>query len=202
MQFQRPPGTELISVSTDGIAVPQIFAYRDVLKANNDTSFKPSQVMTIDGTPARDYLANASTMGDFHDADTRWNAMFPSQALIASGTTFLGAFRTGMYTGQPNTTLQFANGTTLSMPNLAVVFGNFTNVNSGRAFFQRFCSGPQPPTQAAAPPQTPTGNGTRAEPAPSHIGYPEAELISQDLAVGGYYISGSGYEVSCKHEIR
>jgi hypothetical protein len=195
MQFQRPPGTELISVSTDGVAVPEIYAYRDVIKANNDTSFKPSQVMKIDDTAARDYLANASTQGDFHDADTRWNAMFPSQALIASGTTFLGAFRTGMYTGQPNTTLQFANGTTFTMPNIAVVFGNFTNVNSGRAFFQRFCSGPQPVTQAVASPPTPAGNATRAEPAPSHTGYPEAEIISQDLAVGGYYVSGNGYEV-------
>jgi hypothetical protein len=144
MQFQRPPGTELVSVSTDGIAVPEIFSYRDILKANNDSSFKPSAIKMIDGKNARDFLANSSAEGDFHDADTRWNAMFPSQALIASGTTFLGAFRTGMYTGQPNTTMQFANGTTLSMPNLAVVFGNFTGVNNGRTFFQKFCSGPQP----------------------------------------------------------
>ncbi|KAF1920546.1 hypothetical protein BDU57DRAFT_18030 [Ampelomyces quisqualis] len=195
IQFQRPPGTELISVSSDGAAVPEIYAYRDVIKANNDTSFKPSQVMMIDGTAARDYLANASNQGDFHDADTRWNAMFPSQALIASGTTFLGAFRTGMYTGQPNTTLQFANGTTFTMPNIAVAFGNFTNVNSGQTFFQRFCSGPAPPaTEAAAPPSTPAGNVTRAKPAPSHVGYPKAEMISKDLAVGGYYINGSGYE--------
>jgi hypothetical protein len=196
MQFQRPPGTELISLSTDGMAVPEIYAYRDVLKANNDTSFKPSPVAMIDGVTARDYLANASTQGDFHDADTRWNAMFPSQALIASGTTFLGAFRTGMYTGQPNTTLQFANGTTFSMPNIAVVFGNFTNINNGRAFFQRFCTGPQPVAQAAAQPPAPTGNSTRpAPPAPSHIGYPQAVMINPSLAVAGYYISGSGYEV-------
>jgi hypothetical protein len=196
MQFQRPPGTELISLSTDGMAVPEIYAYRDVLKANNDTSFKPSPVAMIDGVTARDYLANASTQGDFHDADTRWNAMFPSQALIASGTTFLGAFRTGMYTGHPNTTLQFANGTTFSMPNIAVVFGNFTNINNGRAFFQRFCTGPQPVAQAAAQPPAPTGNSTRpAPPAPSHIGYPQAVMINPSLAVAGYYISGSGYEV-------
>ena len=35
MQFQRPPGTELIAVSPDGMAVPDIFTYRDVLRANN-----------------------------------------------------------------------------------------------------------------------------------------------------------------------
>jgi hypothetical protein len=195
MQFQRPPGTELVSVSTDGVAVPEIYTYRDILKANNDTSFKPSAVQMIDGVAARDYLANASALGDFHDADTRWNAMFPSQALIASGTTFLGAFRTGMYTG-PNTTMQFANGTTYSMPNIAVVFGNFTNVNNGQTFFQKFCSGPEPVAQAAAQSSKPSGNSTTAAaPAPSHIGYPKAEMINPNLAVAGYYLSGTGYEV-------
>jgi hypothetical protein len=195
MQFQRPPGTELVSVSTDGMAVPEIYIYRDVIKANNDTSFKPSAVKMIDGMAAQAYLANASMSGDFHDADTRWNAMFPSQALIATGLTFLGAFRTGMYTGQPNTTMQFANGTVMSMTNLAVVFGNFTNVNSGKDFFQRFCTGPKPVVQTAAQPSTPTNGSQSAAPAPSHVGYPKAVMINQNLAVGGYYITGAGYEV-------
>lgn len=201
MQFQRPPGTELISVSTDGVSMPEVYSYRDVLKANNNTSFKPSPVRMIDGMDVQSYLVNASAEGDFHDADTRYNALFPSQALIASGTTFLGSFRTGMYTG-PNTTIQFANGTTFSMPNLAVVFGNFTGVDSGRTFFQRFCTGPRPIQQAPAPapPSTPTGNQTRpsptAIPTPSHVGYPKAVMINPSLAIGGYYVSGAGYEVS------
>jgi hypothetical protein len=200
MQFQRPPGTELVSVSTDGMTVPEIYVYRDVVKANNDTSFKPSAVKMIDGMAAQAYLANASISGDFHDADTRWNAMFPSQALIASGLTFLGAFRTGMYTGQPNTTMQFANGTTISMTNLAVVFGNFTNINSGKDFFQRFCTGPQPVVQTTAQPSTPTNGSQSAAPAPSHVGYPKAVMINQNLAVGGYYINGAGYEVCSASE--
>jgi len=100
-----------------------------------------------------------------------------------------------MYTGQPNTTMQFANGSTYSMPNIAVVFGNFTGVNSGRAFFQKFCTGPQPILQTPAQPATPSDNSTAAAPATSHIGYPEAELINPNLAVGGYYIDGDGYKV-------
>ncbi|KAH5629014.1 hypothetical protein HBI23_226470 [Parastagonospora nodorum] len=195
IQFQRPPGTELVSVSTDGMSVPEIFAYRDIIRASNDTSFKPSAVRMIDGMTAQNYLANASEAGDFHDADVRWNAMFPSQALIASGTTFLGAFRTGMYTGQPNTTLQFANGTTFSMLNLAVVTANFSGVNNGQDFFRKFCSGPQPVPQAPGQtPTTPTNSSQRAQPAPSHIGYPKAVMINPSLAVGGYYLDGAGYE--------
>jgi hypothetical protein len=30
MQFQRTPGTELISISADGLGLPEIFAYRDI----------------------------------------------------------------------------------------------------------------------------------------------------------------------------
>jgi hypothetical protein len=202
MQFQRPPGTELVSVSSDGMALPEIYTYRDVLKANDNSSYKPSPVKMINGMNSEEFLANASTAADFHDADTRWNALFPSQALLASGTTFLGSFRTGQYQG-PNTTMQFANGTTFSQMNLAVIFGNFTGVNSGKTFFQKFCTGPPPVTQVQAPAPTRTENSTRtvtpspiAKPAPSHIGYPKAELINPNLAVGGYYLNGSGYEVS------
>jgi hypothetical protein len=195
MQFQRPPGTELVSVSSDGMAMPEVFTYQDIRKANVDSSFKPSPVKMINGMNVVDYLTNASAQSDFHDADTRWNALFPSQALIASGTTFLGSFRTGQYQG-PNTTLEFANGTTFNQMNLAVVFGNFTNVNSGQDFFKRFCTGPPPPepvTPQAAPlasPSQPT-----PEPKPSHIGYPEAVLINPNLAIGGYFINGTDYSV-------
>lgn len=202
MQFQRPPGTELVSVSSDGIQMPEIFTYRDILKANSDSSFQPSPVKSINGVNVKDFLANASTEADFHDADTRWNALFPSQPLIASGVTFLGAFRSGQYQG-PNTTMEFVNGTTFSMMNLAVVFGNFTGVNSGQTFFQRFCTGPQPVVAVPAPTSTTTGtpilNSPTATPTPSHIGYPKAELLNPNLAVGGYYINGTGYEVGSIH---
>ncbi|KAI4665035.1 uncharacterized protein J4E79_003334 [Alternaria viburni] len=198
MQFQRPPGSELVSVSSDGTALPEIFTYRDVIKANTDSSFKPSSIKVINGMGAQDYLANVSASSDFHDADTRWNALFPSQALLASGTTFLGSFRSGQYQG-PNTTLEFANGTTWSQMNVAVVVGNFTGVDSGKAFFQKFCTGPKRAAPAPAPAPSPTSNSTRtappvATPTPSHIGYPKAELINRNLAVGGYYLNGSGYE--------
>jgi hypothetical protein len=195
MQFQRPPGTELVSVSSDGMAMPEIYTYQDIVKANTITSFKPSPVQMIDGISAQNYLSDSSTQSDFHDVDTRWNALFPSQALIASGVTFLGSFRTGMYAG-PNTTMTFANSTAFSMPNIAVVFGDFKGVDSGSTFFKKFCTGPQPVVQTQA---TPNGNSTQATPTaaptPSHVGYPKAVMINPNLAVGGYYITGTGYEV-------
>ncbi|KAH6637724.1 hypothetical protein C7974DRAFT_355539 [Boeremia exigua] len=196
MQFQRPPGTELVAVSSDGKAMPEVFLYQDIRRAANDTAFKPSAVKKINGVDAMTYLGEASAQSDFHDADTRWNALFPSQALIASGTVFLGSFRTGQYQG-PNTTMEFANGTTFNQMNVAVVFGNFTGVNSGQTFFQQFCTGPKPVSQITQPAPTPSGNRTTtptATPTPSQIGYPKAEILNPNLSIGGYYINGTGYD--------
>jgi hypothetical protein len=198
MQFQRPPGTELVSVSANGIDMPQIFTYQDIRKANNNTSFDPSPVVKINGMDVKEYLTGASNQSDFHDADTRWNALFPSQALIAAGTTYLGSFRTGQYQG-PNTTMEFANGTVFNQMNLAVVFGNFTDLNSGADFFQRFCTGPKPADLEAvavqSPPTMTEGGAPPPKPQVSHIGYPQAVIINPNRAVGGYFINGTDYSV-------
>lgn len=200
MQFQRPAGTELVSVSSDGSQLPEIYSYRDVQLAKNDTSFKPSPVRTINGIGAEEYLQTVATQADFHDADTRWNALFPSQALMASGTTYLGSFRTGMYQG-PNTTMAFTNGTTRSAMNVAVVIGNFTGVTDGKSFFQKFCTGPtaMPTTKNNA--VTSAANGTNTtvpvqKPTPSQVGYPKAVLVHPNLSLGGYWINDTGYDVS------
>lgn len=137
MQFQRPAGTELVSVSMDGVALHEIYSYGDLTVAQKSTTFKPSPVRSINGQGVEEYLKTVAPQADFHDADTRWNALFPSQSLIASGVTYLGSFRTGRYQG-PNTTISFANGTTQSSMNLAVVFGNFSGVDSGSSFFEKF----------------------------------------------------------------
>lgn len=194
MQFQRPAGTELVSVSSDGNALPEIFAYRDLEIAKNDNSFRPSPIRTINGQGVEEYLQTVAIQADFHDADTRWNALFPSQSLIASGVTFLGSFRTGLYQG-PNTTIAFGNGTAKSWMNVAVVIGNFSGVDSGTAFFNKFCRGPLPtpvavPSNTTAPPRT----SPSSRPAPSHTGYPKAVLLNPNLSLGGYYLNESGYD--------
>lgn len=198
MQFQRPAGTELVSISSDGNKLPEIFTYRDIQLAKDDTSFKPSPVRTINSIGVEEYLQTVATQADFHDADTRWNALFPSQALIASGQDYLGSFRTGMYQG-PNTTMAFANGTSKSTMNVAVVLGDFTGVTDGATFFKKFCSGPNPVINKADIAATTSTNTTtptqKASPSPSHVGYPKPILIHPNLSLGGYWINDTGYDV-------
>ncbi|KAL1602739.1 hypothetical protein SLS60_006160 [Paraconiothyrium brasiliense] len=194
MQFQRPAGTELVSVSSDGSQLPEIYAYRDLELAKNNTSFEPSPVRTINGVGVEEYLQTVAIQADFHDADTRWNALFPSQALIASGVNFLGSFRTGIYQG-PNTTMAFANGTAKSTMNVAVVLGNFTGVIDGSTFFHKFCSGPAVTTAASSTAFNATNTTVPTQnPIPSHVGYPKAVLIHPNLSLGGYWINDTGYD--------
>ncbi|KAF2122064.1 hypothetical protein BDV96DRAFT_136935 [Lophiotrema nucula] len=190
MQFQRPAGTELVSVSADGQSIPEIYSYRDWQLAKNDSSFKPSPIRTINGQGVEEYLQTVAPQADFHDADVRWNALFPSQALIASGVTFLGSFRTGKYQGT-NTTMAFTNGTAVTAMNVAVVFADFKGVDSGPAFFKKFCSGPPPTTSTTSTTSSATSSSTAA---PSHTGYPKAVLLHPNLSLGGYWMNASGYE--------
>ncbi|CAI6339074.1 unnamed protein product [Periconia digitata] len=198
MQFQRPVGSELVSVSSDGNALPEIFSYQDILLAKKDPSFKPSPVRTINDEGVVEYLRKVAIQAGFHDADTRWNALFPSQPLIASGMTYLGSFRTGQYSS-PNTTMSFVNGTTKSSLNLAVVLKDFDGVNNGDTFFKKFCSGPTTasttatPTSSARPTSTSSSSSIQT-PEPSHTGYPKPIIINPNLSVGGYFLNDTGYD--------
>lgn len=202
MQFQRPVGSELVSVSSDGNELPEIYAYQDILLSKGNSSFKPSPVRTINGEGVVEYLEKIAPQAGFHDADTRWNALFPSQSLIASGMTYLGSFRTGTYES-PNTTMSFANGTSKSSMNLAVVLKDFEGVNSGESFFKKFCNGPTravaAPTTTANATATPTSTASRSstqKPEPSHTGYPKPVTLNPNLSVGGYFLNDTGYSVS------
>ncbi|KAF2641563.1 peptidase S41 family protein [Massarina eburnea CBS 473.64] len=199
MQFQRPAGTELVSVSSDGIALPEIYSYRDwELSRNTSGSFKPSPVRTINDEGVVEYLQKVAVQADFHDANTRWNALFPSQALIASGVTYLGSFRTGSYQG-PNTTMSFANGTTKSTMNLAVVIKDFAGVDNGPSFFKKFCSGPSPPSSSsssATSSASATATATRTASSTSTAspsGYPTPVVVNPNLSIAGYHLNDTGY---------
>lgn len=204
MQFQRQPGTELVSVSTDGKELPSIYVYNDILRTAGNNTYKPSPVRTINGEGVEAYLANVALQADFHDEDTRYNALFPNQASLSMGQTFLGAFRVGVFDG-PNTTLVFQNGSSRTDQNVAVVFNNFDGVTDGKSFFQKFCTGPTGTQTVAAAAATgssttslagtTTAAGTPSGAAVTQTGYPSPVIIHPQLAVAGYYLQGQQFSV-------
>jgi hypothetical protein len=94
-----------------------------------------------------------------------------------------------------NTTFMFANGTVLTLSNIAKVKSAFTGVVDGPSFFTHFCNA----TGAA-------GSAETAETAEMAItidssdagivvpGYPTPIETTLDAVVSGYYLNGTGYE--------
>ena len=194
--FQRDHS--LVSISKDGVALPELYIYEDIMKTQNGEKFTPSSIKTINGQNATSYVSNQALQADFHDADTRFNAMFPNQALISTGQDVLGSFQRGQYDG-PSTSYVFSNGSTLDSPNLANIQRSFDGVDSGESFFSAFCQGPTSSAAAtatlSATSSTAAASSTGGQaPEPSATGYPEPVVIHSGLAIGGYFLNETGFE--------
>ncbi|KAF4628586.1 hypothetical protein G7Y89_g9564 [Cudoniella acicularis] len=173
----------LVSISKDGVEIPQIYLYEDIISAPSSASI----VKEINGEDAATYVANFAYTASFNqDADAAYNSMFYSKAYFASGN-FKGYFSGGgrmryIYPGA-NTTFTFENGTILSLNNIANVKGNFASVTDGPSFYNQFCTGPKATTSTSS-----------AAPAPGVPGYPTPIIVTNDSVVSGYYLTTPGYE--------
>ncbi|KAK7981666.1 hypothetical protein PG988_003904 [Apiospora saccharicola] len=132
--FNRDTSYQMISVSVDGKAAPALYVSGDAAPV--------SPVTTINGQKAEDYLANAAGHISSQDPDARWNQLFPSLALLASGadrSAALGYFLSpGIWPGSNTTVLGFANGTTLSLDTFAKVPMRGVQT-SAQGVFQEYC---------------------------------------------------------------
>lgn len=205
--------TPLVSVSLDGQSIPQVYVYADVLAASlGNTSFTPSPITEIDGQDSTEFLLNWSQYGSLQDRDALWNNMFYLLGQVSlggsgSGTgTFSGGGRGRWIYPGANTTLTFANGTSVTNQNFARVLQDFTGIQSGADIYRTFFTPPADvpwmvgelvssleaasttatPTSTSA--STPTSTGI---PAP---GYPSPIVREMNNLNGGYYLSGEGYE--------
>lgn len=163
-------------------------------------NFSASSVEQINGEDVVTYLSKVARQGNFHDRNARYNALFPNQAGHSLGKATAEYFTTGLYDG-PNTTFTFANGTSNTYGNMAVLEKNFTGVGSGNSFFSKFCQ-PEPTTTPSALPSgsstfalssTPTPIATfAAQPSGANApGYPAAVILHRSNAIGGYYLNDS-----------
>lgn len=87
--FARTEG--LVSVSTDGTSIPQVYLYSDILTAStSNMSFTPSELTQIDGQDSTEYLLNWSQYGSLQDRDALWNNVFVELAQIQLGSSGSG----------------------------------------------------------------------------------------------------------------
>ncbi|TGO52774.1 hypothetical protein BCON_0135g00230 [Botryotinia convoluta] len=177
----------LVSISSDGVEVPKIYLYEDIISAPSEAS----EVTEINGVDAVKYVEDWIFQASFNqDADSAYNTMFYEKAFVAGGVS-KGYFASGgriryIYPGS-NTTFGFENGTTLVTENYANVKGDFTGVTDGKSFYQKFC----------VPATTESAKATASAPAAATVtatGYPTPVVITNDTIVGGYYLSEPGFE--------
>ncbi|KAL0472601.1 hypothetical protein QR685DRAFT_473342 [Neurospora intermedia] len=177
----------LVSISEDGKSLPVIKVYEDILANPKNASV----VKLINGIDAATYLAKTiDVAGISQDPDANYNTMFYQKATFASSKS-TGFFANGgriryIYQGA-NTTLTFANGTSVTLENQAAVKADMTNVTSGAAYYAKFCN-PHGATLNSSAETTEDG------PAENVPGYPKPVIITSDAVVSGYFLEGAGYE--------
>ncbi|KAF2264308.1 hypothetical protein CC78DRAFT_427262, partial [Lojkania enalia] len=185
MPFARE-GAQVISLSSDGVSLPDIYLLDDVNQAQN-FSFDPSPITSINDQNATAYLADISKFADYRTADARYNTLFPNQAHRSIRKEALGPWAMQEVFDGPVTSFGFANGTSKDFDTVAIVRSSFdfTDVKDGQSFFDAFCRGPQESKS-----ETPV---VGVLPPVSLIGYPKPFIMQSSGAFHGHFLNDSGY---------
>ncbi|KAF2119140.1 hypothetical protein BDV96DRAFT_487670 [Lophiotrema nucula] len=191
----------LVSVSSDGKALPKLYNYYDIMVAQ-DEGWTASPVTEINDKPAEDYIQEWSKTFPYHEDHARYNRLFPNQASTSMGQP-LNQFGRSLFADGNYTTVKHENGTINKYINNAIVpLDTFDDITDGSDFFVKFCNqipntntkrsiegGPE--GKAKFKRSTPV---KRQSAAPTATGYPPAETLHSEAVIGGYYLKDKGYD--------
>uniref|UniRef100_A0A8H7N164 Tail specific protease domain-containing protein n=1 Tax=Bionectria ochroleuca TaxID=29856 RepID=A0A8H7N164_BIOOC len=136
---------DIVSVSIDGKALPQVYAYNDI--ANNVSSFSP--IVELNRQSIFDYLQTylTKTYTGMLDPHAEWNALMYSAAGLFSRwgsksdgpNMYYGAFRLSLTYNGPSVKGKFANGTQFEWKYMAGAISDFTasEISSGQQIYDK-----------------------------------------------------------------
>ncbi|KAH7154748.1 hypothetical protein DER46DRAFT_578566 [Fusarium sp. MPI-SDFR-AT-0072] len=172
--------TALVSVSTDGIKAPELYTFTDA-KLLNRAEAKISTIVSIDGRDARSYLEEIEDQALSQDPDARYNSLFFSFSLKSNGA-FTGS---KVYPGSNITTLEFRNGSTLEVRNMAKLNDPGFEARNGKDVFDLYCR----PTPSNSSDNSSTSEPDVKPPLKSGpVGYPEPLIRDPYNQMNGYYL--------------
>ena len=197
----------LVSVSEDGVQLPAVFAFADVIGSQfKNISYTPSPVVEIDGEDVFEWLENLSQFGSLQDRDALYNNLFYELAQIglASGGSTTGMFTGGgrgrfVYPGD-TTTLKFANGSEYTMQNYGRPSIDFRNITSGEDLARQWFSMGTSGDETASIKTVNDGKTQLISSAavdalsPSGPGYPVPVVEGPGNIINGFFIDAPGYE--------
>ncbi|KAF2717178.1 hypothetical protein K431DRAFT_204161, partial [Polychaeton citri CBS 116435] len=200
----------LVSISEDGVSLPDVYQFTDIAALINGDDVSP--IARINGQDVEAFVNEQATMnGRYQDPDANYNSVFPNvpkMALQQSGTT--GVFTASDFYQGDSTNITFQDGTTMADEASAVTSQDFSGIRNGQDFFDKFCTGAQAvssPIETAVPTSTsdlkplpttyvsytslPTGSSDpRFSPQ-----YPRPLTAARDNSVAGYLPQGEDYAV-------
>lgn len=194
--FQRT--LMLVSVSEDGLQLPKIYDYNDLLRSK-DHGYTASDIATIDGIRITDYLIELSTLTLSQDPDAAFNNLFTNIPLKAAGNN--PGFTNGSIPALPDShAVSFTNGSSRRYENQAIVAKDLAGIDSGEKLHTAFELPPATATNSASPTATGTGSSVvgRSEATASPIpGYPQPIVINKGRYVSGYFLNDSAHQDTC-----
>ncbi|KAH7203228.1 hypothetical protein BKA60DRAFT_656445 [Fusarium oxysporum] len=172
--------TALVSVSMDGIKAPEIYTLTDA-ELLNRAQAEVSPVVSIDGRDASSYLKEIEDQVLSQDPDARYNTLFFSFSGNPGGV----LDGRNVYPGSNITTLEFRNGSTLEVKNMAKLNDPGFEARNGKDVFDMYCR----PTPSNSSDNSSTSEPDVKPPLKSGpVGYPEPLIRDPYNQMNGYYL--------------
>jgi hypothetical protein len=167
-----------------------------------NASYAPSPITSVDGIDVVTFMVATSLIQAMQDPDASYNTGFFELAAFTIEPRNPGIFAIPQVYPGANTTLVFANGSSVSIPNLAVVEKDLSGITNGEDMYSAFCT-PTPVGAAATSSaagskrQAPTGlpsSTASVVPLPTSPGYPYPVIKHSADLVAGYFLNDTGNE--------
>jgi len=182
------PGYKFISVSSDGLSLPEIYLDQDA--ASQEKGYNASAVDTVDGLPVEEFLDSAFHPWGYQDPDALYNEIFldPSSRVFQDLSLLTVAFTFDI---PDKSEIVFKNGSTIALANVAVPSPGipWSDVVSAEAL-HGFVEVPRPLDRAGGTPTVPQQPRRLLYP-----NYPSGGIsVFRDIIWG--YLSDSGDDVA------
>lgn len=154
-----------------------------------EEGWTPSPISQINNQSAEEYVQAWSDIFEYHEDHARYNRLFPNQAQNSMGSPVNQFGRSNVPDGD-YTTVEHENGTISQYINNAILeLDVFEGVESGEDFWTRFLNLGPPTTNSKR-----DATKIKRQSEPTATGYPTPEILHSEGVIGGYYLSGQGYD--------